>query len=205
MSLITLSGLVLTTLSSYWTVDCLIRPSLSELARARAKQIAVENIHNTIQTKIVPELEYGELVVLNLTSDGRVAYMQPKIGVINRIASGATLATQQRLKGLQQETVKIPLGQVLGIKTLASYGPQLPIKVIPIGIVESSIKDRFDSTGINQVRHKIFISIKTTIKMVVPLVTEEIVINTDVPLTEAIIMGDVPNLYLGGGGILPQR
>lgn len=203
LSLITLGGLVLTTLSSYWTVDCLIRPSLSGLAGVRAKQIAVENIQKTIQTKIVPELEYGQLVELHLTNEGRVAYMQPKTGVINRISAGATLAIQQRLTELRQETVKIPLGQVLGIKTLASYGPKLAIKVIPVGVVESIIKDRFDSTGINQVRHIIFISIKTTIKMVVPLVTEEIVINTDVPLAEAIIMGEVPNLYLGTGGMLP--
>jgi len=205
LSLITLGGLVLTTLSSYWTVDCLIRPSLSELAGVRAKQIAVENIQDTIQTKIVPELEYGELVDLRLTNDGRVAYMQPKTGVINRISSEATLAIQQRLTELRQETVKIPLGQVLGIKTLASYGPQLPIKIIPVGVVESSIKDQFDSTGINQVRHKILISLKTTIKMVVPLVREEIIINTDVPLAEAIIMGEVPDFYLGTGGMLPQR
>jgi sporulation protein YunB len=95
------------------------------------------------------------------------------------------------------------LGQVFGIKTLASYGPVLPIKIIPVGVVESSIKDQFDSVGINQIRHKILIRIKTTVKMVVPLVKEEIVVNTDVPLTETIIMGEVPDFYLGVGGKLP--
>lgn len=205
LSLITVGGLVLSSLSSFWMIDCLIRPSLSQLAGVKAKQIAVENIHQTIQTKIVPELEYGELIELRLANDGRVAYMQPKTGAINRISANATLSIQQRLKELPQDMVKIPLGQAFGIKTLASYGPLLPIKIIPVGVVESSIKDQFDSVGINQVRHTILISIKTTIKMVVPLVREEIVVNTDVLLAEAIIMGDVPDFYLGAGGILPHR
>ncbi len=205
LSLITVGALFLSALSSFWMIDCLIRPSLSQLAGVRAKQIAVENIHQTINTKIAPELEYDKLVELRLADDGRVAYMQPKTGAINRISAGATLTIQQRLKELPQEMLKIPLGQVFGIKTLAGYGPLLPIKIIPVGVVESSIKDQFDSAGINQVRHKIVISIKTTIKMVVPLVREEIVVDTDVPLAETIIMGDVPDFYLGAGGMLPQR
>lgn len=205
LSLITVGGLVLSTLSSFWMVDCLLRPSLRQLASIRAKQIAIEKIHQTIQTKIVPELEYSQLVELRLTNDGRVAYMQPKTGAINRISAAAALSIQEQLKKLPQEIVKIPLGQVFGIKTLAAYGPLLPVKIIPVGIVESAIKDQFDSAGINQVRHKILISIKTTIKMVVPLVREAIVVNTDVPLAEAIIMGDVPAFYLSPGGMLPQR
>jgi len=205
LSLITVGGLFLATLTSYWVMDCLLRPSLSELAGVRAKQIAIEGIYNIIQTKIIPELEYDELVELRLTGDGKAAYLQPKTGAINRIAAATTLTVQQYLKELPPETVRIPLGQILGFKTLASFGPLLPIKVIPVGVVESSIKDQFDSAGINQVRHKIFIRIKTTIKMVVPLVKEEIVINTDVPLTEAIIMGEVPNLYFGGRGVFPDK
>lgn len=205
LSLVTVGGFLLATLSSYWVMDCLLRPSLNELAGVRAKQIAIESIHSIIRTKIVPELEYDELVELRLTGDGKVAYLQPKTGAINRIAASTTLTVQQYLKELSPETVRIPLGQILGFKTLASYGPLLPIKVIPVGVVESSIKDQFDSAGINQVRHKIFIRIKTTIKMVVPLVKEEITINTDVPLTETIIMGEVPNLYFGGGGVFPDK
>ena len=205
LSLLTVGGLVLSTLLSFWMIDCRLRPSLRQLAGIRAKQIAIENIHQTIQTKIVPELEYSQLVELRLTNDGRVAYMQPKTGAINRISAAAVLSIQEQLKKLPQEIVKIPLGQVFGIKTLAGYGPLLPVKIIPVGAVESVIKDQFDSAGINQVRHKILISIETTIKMVVPLVREEIVVNTDVPLAEAIIMGDVPDFYLNPGGMLLGR
>lgn len=201
-SFVTIGVFLLTSLMSFWLIDCRIRPSLRELAGVRARQIAIESIHKTLQSQILPELEYDELVELRLTDNGKVAYLKSRTGAINRISTKATLAIQERLMELRSETVRIPLGQIFGLKTLASYGPLLPVKIIPLGVVESSIKDRFDSVGINQIRHNIFIRIKTTIKMVVPLVKEEIVINTDVPLTETVIMGEVPNLYLGTGGTI---
>lgn len=204
-SLVTVGGFILASLVSFWVIDFRIRPSLRELARVRARQIAIESIQKTVQSQIAPELEYDELVELRLTAEGKVAYLQSKTGAINRISSKTTLTVQQGLQNLHSETVGIPLGQIFGLKTLASYGPLLPVKIIPVGVVESSIKDRFDSVGINQIRHKIYVRIETTIKMVVPLVGDEIIIVTDVPLTETIIMGEVPNLYLGTRGtILPK-
>lgn len=204
LSIILVWVIIFSTLASCWMIDCRIRPSLRELARIRAKQIAVETINNIIKEQIVPDLEYGELIEMGLTEEGRVAYLRPNIGAINRISTIAALRIQQSLKELPRETVTIPLGQIFGLKTLASYGPPLPITVIPVGVIESSVKDQFDSVGINQVRHKILLSVKTTIKMVVPLVREEIVVQTEAPLTEAIIMGEVPNWYLGMGVLSPH-
>lgn len=192
-------------LAGFWLIDFRIRPCIRELARVRARQIAIENIQKTVQSQIAPELEYAELVELRLTTDGKVAYLHSKTGAINRISAATTLIVQQCLNKIHSDTVRIPVGQIFGLKSLAGYGPLLPVKIIPVGVVESSIKDRFDSAGINQIRHKIYVRIKTAVKMVAPLVGDEIVIVTDVPLTETIIMGEVPNLFLGiGGTILPK-
>lgn len=204
-SMIAIGSIFLASLSSYWLIDYGIRPSLRELVSVRARQIAINNIHSVIKTRIIPELEYGKLVELHLNSEGKVAYLEPKTGAINRISAVATLSIQENLMRLQSETIKIPLGQILGFKTLASYGPLLTVKIIPTGVVESSVKDRFDSAGINQVRHKIYITIKATIKMVVPLVRDYITVSTDVPLTETIIMGEVPALFLGTGGSVLEK
>lgn len=204
-SLVTVGGFILMSLAGFWLIDFRIRPCIRELARVRARQIAIENIQKTVQSQIAPELEYAELVELRLTTDGKVAYLHSKTGAINRISAATTLIVQQCLNKIHSDTVRIPVGQIFGLKSLAGYGPLLPVKIIPVGVVESSIKDRFDSAGINQIRHKIYVRIKTAVKMVAPLVGDEIVIVTDVPLTETIIMGEVPNLFLGiGGTILPK-
>ena len=90
---------------------------------------------------------------------------------------------------------------------LSGLGPEIPVRVQPIGVVTSFIEDSFDVAGINQIRHRIFVTVTATIKMVVPFVNRQVRISSKVPLVEAVVMGEVPNIYVGSGGglILPAN
>jgi sporulation protein YunB len=194
-----LAGLIL----SFYFIDFRIRPTLIQLAEAKARQIATQAINQAIRSNISPDIHYQNLMKLQLKEDGKIALIQPNTGEINRISAEATLAVQNQLKDLPKVTIKVPIGQVLGSRILAGFGPDIPLQVLPIGVVESTINDRFDTAGINQTRHRIFITIKAVVKMVVPLVNQEIQVSTDIPLMETVIVGDVPNVYLGqGSGII---
>lgn len=197
---------LLISILSFYIVDLRIRPTLTKLAEAKARQIATRAINEAIRSNISPNIQYQNLIFLNFDKDGKVAFLQPNTGEINRISSEATLAVQNRLKDLPKQTVTIPVGQIMGIKMIANLGPELAIKVLPIGIVESSIEDRFDVAGINQIRHQIFVKVIAKIRMVIPFVHHQISITSKVPLVEAIVMGEVPNIYVGSGGlILPNN
>jgi sporulation protein YunB len=191
-----------------YLIDFKIRPTLKNLAEAKAKQVATRAINEAINTNISPKIQYQNIIRVNFDTAGKVAFMQPDTGEINRISALATLAVQNRIKNLSRQIIKIPLGQIFGVKMLGGVGPNLPVRVYSIGIVESKIQDRFDVAGINQIRHRIFITIKAVIKMVVPLINQEVQVSTSVLLTEAIVMGEVPNIYVGNGNhglILPER
>jgi sporulation protein YunB len=185
-----------------YVVDFRIRPTLNELAKTRAKQMATRAINEAISCRIVPDIHYQDLIKLQLNQEGEIALVQPNTGEINRISSVATLAVQKRLQNLPGQILVVPFGQILGLRMMAGYGPSFPIKVIPVGFVESSIHDRFDTAGINQVRHRIFLTILATVKLIVPLVNQEVQVKTDVPLVETIIVGAVPNVYAGSGGVI---
>jgi sporulation protein YunB len=187
---------------SFYFIDFRIRPTLIQLAEAKARQIATQAINQAIRSNISPDIQYQNLMKLQLKEDGKIALIQPNTGEINRISAEATLAVQNRLKDLPKVTIKVPVGQILGSRILAGFGPDVSLRVLPIGVVESSINDRFDTAGINQTRHRIFITVKAIVKMVVPLVNEEIQVSTDIPLMETVIVGDVPNVYVGQGGII---
>ena len=70
---------------------------------------------------------------------------------------------------------------------------------MPVGTVESRVHDVFEQARINQTRHKIHLAVQTTVRIVVPLLQSNVQIKAEVPLTEAIIMGEVPQVYFGGG------
>jgi sporulation protein YunB len=183
----------------FYIIDFRIRPTLRNLAEAKARVIATQAINEAIRSNICPDIQYQNLIKIQLNNEGKVALIQPNTGEINRIASEATLAVQKKLQDLPRVVIQIPIGQVMGSKIMAGLGPDIPVNVIPIGFVESTINDRFDLAGINQVRHRIFVTVKAVVKMVVPLINQEIQVSTDIPLVEAVIMGEVPNVYVGNG------
>ncbi|HBR33154.1 MAG TPA: sporulation protein YunB, partial [Firmicutes bacterium] len=132
---------------------------------------------------------------------GRVVLMQPNTGEINRLASDATITVQALMKNFK-DTIYIPFGQLLGSQILAGRGPDIPIVIVPVGTVESRVYDLFEQAGINQTRHKISLEVRTTVRILVPLLGSQVEIKTEVPLTEAIIMGEVPQVYFGGQPII---
>jgi sporulation protein YunB len=201
-SLITLGVFFIIAVIMFYIVDFRIRPTLMNLALVKAKQIAAQSINQAVRSDISPNIQYQNLINIVFNRDGKIAMIQPNTGEINRIASEATLAVQKKLQNLPKENLKIPFGQIAGSKIMAGFGPELPVKVLPVGFVESTISDRFESAGINQVRHRIYVTVKATIKMVVPLISKEVKVSADIPLVEAIIIGDVPNVYMGNGGIV---
>lgn len=201
-SLITLGILLLTAAVGFYMVDARIRPALMELAVARARQIANEAVNTEIHHTLIPQIQYDKLIKTDMDATGKVTLLQPNNSEISRIYSIATLNIQARLKNLPKEEFKIPFGQVMGTKLFAEMGPEILVRIIPVGLVETSLHDTLDAAGINQVRHRIFITVKATIRVAVPAMGELTTVSTTIPLTEAIIVGAVPDVYVGNGGII---
>lgn len=178
--------------------DQRLRPTIQAKAEAHARVLATTTINQAIQEKIAKNIHYEDLISVKVDNRGRVVLMQPNTGEINRLASDATIAVQQLMKNTRN-TIHIPLGQLLGSQILAGRGPDIPITIVPVGTVESRVHDVFEQAGINQTRHKIHLAVQTTVRIVVPLLQSNVQIKAEVPLTEAIIMGEVPQVYFGGG------
>ncbi len=187
---------------SFYLVDFKMRPGLRHLAEVKSRLIATRAINEVIKSKITPGIQYRNLMAIQLNNEGKVALLHPNTGEINRISAEVTLAIQNRLQDLPKEIIKIPIGQISGSRMLAGFGPDIPVRVYPVGFVESSINDNFDSAGINQVRHRINVNVKAIVKIVIPLVNQEIQVDTTIPLVETIIMGEVPDVYVGRGGVI---
>ena len=201
-SLIVISLMILLMIIFFYIVDFRVRPTLIRLAQVKARQIATQTINEAIRSNISPDIHYQNLIGITFNPAGKIIMIQPNTGEINRIASEATLTVQKKLQSLPMAEIRIPSGQIIGSRIMAGFGPEIPVKLLPVGFVESAINDRFEAAGINQVRHRIFVTVKATIKMVIPLISQEVVVSTDIPLVEAIIVGDVPDVFAGSGGVI---
>lgn len=140
--------------------------------------------------------EYQDLVYIHKDDSGKIVMIQPDIVKMNGLVARTALAVERDLASIEQETIKIPLGQVLGSRLLAGYGPPVKARVVPVGQVRVNLRDVFEAAGINQTRHYIYLDISAILNIAVPFSTENVKVAAQVPVTETIIVGEVPNTYL---------
>ena len=62
----------------------------------------------------------------------------------------------------------------------------------PIGYTETKYISDFTSAGINQTNHKISMEVITNVRIIIPLNSKDIEVKKQVPISETIIVGRVP-------------
>ncbi len=97
--------------------------------------------------------------------------------------------------------MKFQHGSFTGIKLLAGRGPGIKIKISTVGNVETDLKSEFESQGINQTLHRIYLQVKCEVSILTPFkdITKDI--TNQVLIMENVIIGTVPNTYYNIEGV----
>lgn len=129
-----------------------------------------------------------------VSADG-VSMVEADTSKINSMTSELLINVQNALNNDYPAKLYIPLGSLTDYYILSSLGPVMPVKIIPISVVNSEIKDTFESVGINQVRHRIYLRLWVDMHYRGYLLDERETIETSVPIAETVITGNVPQYY----------
>lgn len=196
-------------IGSFIYVDTSLRPTITVLAETKALELANRSINKAVGEIVKDKINYSDLINTKLDSQGKITMMQSNTIMMNKIASDVALQIQDELKQVKTTTSYIPIGTALKSPILAKYGPKLKVSIEPIGTVSVDFKTDFESSGINQTRHRIYLEAKTQVKVVIPLTTSTKEIKAQIPICETIIVGDVPGSYVnipkeGVSNILPN-
>ena len=70
------------------------------------------------------------------------------------------------------------------------------MRIVPVSAVNASFSTEFESAGINQTRHKIFLSLLVSVRLVIPSGARQVSIAGQALIAEAIIVGQVPQSYV---------
>lgn len=183
-------------MQSIFLIEQRMRPAIISVAELKSNQIATSAVNNAIIEKVARGILYQDLINLTLDEQGSIIMAQINTMEINRLVAETTMATQDALVEISNETIKLPLGEVLNNYLLAAYGPSVPIKLIPMGRVNTTLIDSFDEAGINQVRHKIYLDVLTEVRIVIPFISSYIEVHTTVPLADTLYPGEVPETVI---------
>jgi sporulation protein YunB len=183
-------------IGSLMVLEGLLRPGIRIAAEVKARQIVVSVINQAVKEIMVDETVSADLVAIHKDSQGRVVLMQPNTVRINRLVANTTLHVQEALSDLSQESFSFPLGEAVNSPLLSSYGPAIDLKLRPTGSARIELEDRFEAAGINQTRYSIYLKIESEVVLLTPVLSQDVKVATTLPLTETIIVGEVPAAYL---------
>ncbi|MFZ5815379.1 MAG: sporulation protein YunB [Bacillota bacterium] len=188
--------------------DLLLLGPLGAVAEVEARRIGIEAVNRVVTEQVGRNLRHENLVHYEKDQTGRIAAYRVNTPVVNQVAAQAARAVQEELRRLAQAPFGVPVGALTGSTLLGTSGPRLPVKLLPIGTVAIDVKQEFKGEGINQTRHRVWLQATALMQVVLPLTTREVQVTQELPLSETVIVGPVPDSFYGGplGGVsLPLK
>jgi len=170
--------------------------TMLDMALAEAYSMAVETLNHAVKLVTENEVEYGELIHAQMDAQGRVTMLRADTMRMNELAAQTALRAEEELNNTENQFVDIPLGAALGIRSLSGFGPRMSMQILPIGAVHASFDTEFESAGINQTRHRVFLTLRATVSLIIPTGSQLVEVESTMPIAESIIVGLVPDSFV---------
>lgn len=167
--------------------------SISEATMRASTTVAV---NDAVYYTLSDEMRYEDLVTIERDSAGNIVAVAANPLKINKIARDTASISQSNLKNLSLNGIPVPLGALTGIEAFAGLGPSIHFRIIPVSSVSCGFSSTFESVGINQTKHSIYLNVIADISIVMPSRTENFAVTTDVLVGESVIVGNIPDAYL---------
>jgi sporulation protein YunB len=172
-----------------------IDPIFVSACKDKANSVVTIEI-NKITTDVVEEYKSEEIVTIKEDEEGNVKLLQVNSRPLNSMISDITTKIQENLNNNSIVNTSIPFGGITGIKWISSMGPKIPVGISLAGTIQTKIKNEFNEAGINQTEHRLWLEIICNISILTPYRTEETEVSSEMILSENIIIGGVPNVYM---------
>jgi sporulation protein YunB len=153
-------------------------------------------VNDAVYYTLSDEIRYEDLVSIQRNESGNIVAVAANPLKINKIARDTASISQSNLKNLSLNGIPVPLGALTGIEAFAGLGPSIHFRIIPVSSVSCGFSSTFESVGINQTKHSIYLNVIADISIVMPSRTENFAVTTDVLVGESVIVGHIPDAYL---------
>jgi len=177
-------------------VESYFEPIIRTMAISRSEVLLSQEIANEINETMSEEgITYSDIISFVTDKDGRINAMTTNIVTANKLKSFLALSILTRITNVDGTELSIPVGNLTGISILAGRGPEMKVKVIPIGSVQTELSSQFVSAGINQTQHRIIMEVTSNVDIILPSETVSTTVSVNVVIAETVIVGSVPDSY----------
>lgn len=178
-------------------------PLVTDKAYYSIRGEAVLALNNAYQSTVeqMTSLGYSDFVSIKYNAAGEINLISVDMLKVNNVMSYISTVVLDEMQAIAVNGVDVPLGAFSGILLLGDSGSNVNVEVETVGIAECNFRSDFETVGINQVRHSLYIDIVATANVVLPLYAKDVFCESSLLLCENVIVGDVPEFYLQNQGV----
>ncbi|MBE6147836.1 MAG: sporulation protein YunB [Firmicutes bacterium] len=197
-------------------------PILLEMAELEIQKFSTIMINKAVSQVLEDKINTNDLFSTVKSNDGEIQTVDFNPIVVNQVLNLATTVVQNNLKLLEDGNLdaigiydmdlpeerirnlekgiveKIPMGVLTNNVLLSNLGPSIPIRLHYIGDVNSNITTKITQYGINNAMVEVGVHLEMSAQIILPFVTDKMILTCDIPLAIKMIQGSVPNYYGNG-------
>lgn len=145
--------------------------------------------------------DYDSFVRIEKNAQDEITNITTNMLLINLFVSDVCGFVQSGLDEFcKLEDFSIPANALTGSMLLSQFGKSITIELLPIGNVDCQFRTTYQSVGINQTKHNLFLDLVVKIKMIMPLYSDDICLRSSMLVYENLIIGKVPSVYFSQNG-----
>ena len=178
---------------------------LIEIGEASYKGVLSTASYYAIEKTLDDKFNYEELFTVHKDSSGKISMITSDSYKFNTLTTSLAENVSVYMTEYVNRGVDVPLGVFTGIKLIQGFGRPIKMKLIAIHSVKCDVISKFESAGINQTRHTLYLSVTPDVSVVTRVSSKNISDNITVMLYDNIIIGEVPEVYLAGTVFSAQK
>jgi len=172
-----------------------VNPIVVAASRAKIEAMTVKAVNHAVSS-IVSIGTYRELTDIRYDANGKITSISANMMQMNGMSSDIALASQGYLELFATTGIPVPIGTFSGFPIITGKGPDVNLRVVPVGATNVRFDSQFTSAGINQTHHRIVLKVRTLVNLIMPLGSRHVEAEIEALLCESIIIGEVPEFFL---------
>jgi sporulation protein YunB len=182
----------------YFYYKFVVTEQILQVCKDYSLKIATESINKSVLETLKDKIKYSDLITIEKNANGNVSLMTVNSYKVNNLNREISLNITKNIEHSISQGVPVPFFLFSGINLLSGYGPTIKYKAVFINKVESNFSSIFQTVGMNQTLHSIYIDISVEMVLEMPANSKKESCKGSVLVGETIIVGKVPDTYLNG-------
>ncbi|WP_239618662.1 sporulation protein YunB [Cohnella mopanensis] len=181
-------------------LDRELRQPLMFLAKIRVHQLATEAINTAIKEEIAQTADSDQMIRWKTNVEGKITGFEIDYKQQMAITAKTIDVVNRVLKEHEDVPERIPVGHALNSPFISSIGPSVSVRFHPASVLKVDVETESRDAGINMLLVEVYVRIRTEISVVIPFDKEPETLETKIPLSYALVVGDVPTYYYDNNG-----